>query len=151
MIYHIAAIRWNVCHNNWHVPPMYAVPRSYIHTVLKLIDHRDNRALATTFFTSFPSTLGTLRTNISANSPGVGNDVISVVATKIRRGRSSISWRRMGALFEGNTHDVRGSQKTRKRIDILEIRALCLYHVLCKSGMHATSNLVDQSKPKTLG
>ena len=50
---------------------MYAVPRSYIHTVLKLIDHWDNRAAA--FFTSFAFTLGTLGTNISVNSLSAGN------------------------------------------------------------------------------
>ena len=43
---------------------------------LKLIDHWDNRAA--TFFTSFAFTLGTLGTNISANSLSAGNDTIAM-------------------------------------------------------------------------
>jgi len=43
---------------------------------LKLIDHWDNRAAA--FFTSFAFTLGTLGTNISANSLSAGNDMTAL-------------------------------------------------------------------------
>lgn len=43
---------------------------------LKLIDHWDNRAAA--FFTSFAFTLGTLGTNVSANSLSAGNDMTAL-------------------------------------------------------------------------
>ena len=46
---------------------------------LKLIDHWDNRTAA--FFTSFAFTLGTLGTNISANSLSAGNDMTAHLTT----------------------------------------------------------------------
>jgi NCS1 family nucleobase:cation symporter-1 len=54
---------------------------------LKLIDHWDNRAAA--FFTSFAFTLGTLDTNISANSLSAGNDMTALWPRyiNIRRGQ----------------------------------------------------------------
>ena len=54
---------------------------------LKLIDHWDNRAAA--FFTSFAFTLGTLGTNISANSLSAGNDMTALWPRyiNIRRGQ----------------------------------------------------------------
>ena len=54
---------------------------------LKLIDHWDNRAAA--FFTSFAFTLGTLGTNISANSLSAGNDMSALWPRyiNIRRGQ----------------------------------------------------------------
>jgi NCS1 family nucleobase:cation symporter-1 len=54
---------------------------------LKLIDHWDNRAAA--FFTSFAFTLGTLGTNISANSLSAGNDMTTLWPRyiNIRRGK----------------------------------------------------------------
>ena len=54
---------------------------------LKLIDHWDNRAAA--FFTSFVFTLGTLGTNISANSLSAGNDMTALWPRyiNIRRGQ----------------------------------------------------------------
>jgi len=54
---------------------------------LKLIDHWDNRAAA--FFTSFSFTLGTLGTNISANSLSAGNDMTALWPRyiNIRRGQ----------------------------------------------------------------
>jgi NCS1 family nucleobase:cation symporter-1 len=54
---------------------------------LKLIDHWDNRAAA--FFASFSFTLGTLGTNISANSLSAGNDMTALWPRyiNIRRGQ----------------------------------------------------------------
>jgi NCS1 family nucleobase:cation symporter-1 len=54
---------------------------------LKLIDHWDNRAAA--FFASFSFTLGTLSTNISANSLSAGNDMTALWPRyiNIRRGQ----------------------------------------------------------------
>ena len=54
---------------------------------LKLIDHWDNRAAA--FFASFAFTLGTLGTNISANSLSAGNDMTALWPRyiNIRRGQ----------------------------------------------------------------
>ena len=54
---------------------------------LKLIDHWDNRAAA--FFTSFAFALGTLGTNISANSLSAGNDMTALWPRyiNIRRGQ----------------------------------------------------------------
>jgi NCS1 family nucleobase:cation symporter-1 len=54
---------------------------------LKLIDHWDNRAAA--FFTSFAFTLGTLGTNVSANSLSAGNDMTALWPRyiNIRRGQ----------------------------------------------------------------
>ena len=54
---------------------------------LRLIDHWDNRAAA--FFTSFAFTLGTLGTNISANSLSAGNDMTALCPRyiNIRRGQ----------------------------------------------------------------
>jgi nucleobase:cation symporter-1, NCS1 family len=54
---------------------------------LKLIDHWDNRAAA--FFTSFAFALGTLGTNVSANSLSAGNDMTALWPRyiNIRRGQ----------------------------------------------------------------
>ena len=54
---------------------------------LKLIDRWDNRAAA--FFTAFSFTLGTLGTNISANSLSAGNDMTALWPRyiNIRRGQ----------------------------------------------------------------
>ena len=54
---------------------------------LKLIDRWDNRAAA--FFTSFAFTLGTLGTNVSANSLSAGNDMTALWPRyiNIRRGQ----------------------------------------------------------------
>ena len=54
---------------------------------LRLIDHWDNRAAA--FFTSFTFTLGTLGTNVSANSLSAGNDMTALWPRyiNIRRGQ----------------------------------------------------------------
>jgi NCS1 family nucleobase:cation symporter-1 len=54
---------------------------------LKLIDQWDNRAAA--FFTSFVFALGTLGTNVSANSLSAGNDMTALCPRyiNIRRGQ----------------------------------------------------------------
>ena len=54
---------------------------------LELIDHWDNRAAA--FFTSFAFALGTLGTNVSANSLSAGNDMTALCPRyiNIRRGQ----------------------------------------------------------------
>jgi cytosine/uracil/thiamine/allantoin permease len=82
-----------------------------MHTVLKLIDHWNNRAAA--FFTSFALTLGVLSTNMSANSFSAGDMAAALWPRYINIQRGWVIFLGGGwtLLSMGNIQEVRASQK----------------------------------------